>query len=65
MCEIFNCTLDYLMCKTDIETALPLDENTVFFINNIKKLSTENQKIARNLVEGLLAIQDKEKIKGD
>ena len=65
MCEIFNCTLDYLMCKTDIETALPLDESTIFFINNIKKLSTENQKIARNLIEGLLAKQDKEKINND
>ena len=65
MCEIFNCTLDYLMCKTDIETALPLDESTIFFINNIKKLSAENQKIARNLIEGLLAKQDKEKINND
>lgn len=65
MCELFDCTLDYLMCKTDIKTPLPLDENTVFFINNIKKLNTENQKIARNLIEGLLAKQDNEKIKGD
>lgn len=58
MCEIFNCSLDYLMCKTDIKTPLLFDSNTIDFITSINRLTPENKKIAKNIIEELLSNQD-------
>lgn len=58
MCEIFNCSLDYLMCKSDLKTPLLFDSSTIAFITSINRLTPENQKIAKNIIEELLSSQD-------
>lgn len=62
MCEIFNCTLDYLMCKSDIRNPqkINIDEMDIAFASGIKGLNKENQEIAKNIIEGLLAKQKAE-----
>ncbi len=66
MTEIFGCTLDYLMGKSDIRNPEKINENDidVAFATGIKGLNKENQEIAKSIIEGLLAKQnteDKEK----
>lgn len=67
MCEIFNCTLDYLMCKSDIRNPQKIDINDmdIAFASGIKGLNKENQEIAKNIIEGLLAKQKNEENKNE
>lgn len=67
MCEIFNCTLDYLMCKSDIRNPekININEIDIAFASGIKGLNKENQEIAKNIIEGLLAKQKNEENKED
>lgn len=59
MCEIFNCSLDYLMCKSDIRNPEKVDINDMdmAFASGIKGLNKENQETLKNIMDGLLAKQ--------
>ena len=65
MCKIFNCTLDYLMCKSNVrnDAKIELDEMEIAFASGIKGLNKENKEIAKNIIEGLLAKQKNEEDK--
>ena len=65
MTELFNCTMDYLMGKSDIRNPekIDIDEMTYAFATGIKGLNKENQEIAKNIIEGLLAKQKNEENK--
>ncbi len=60
--EIFNCSIDYILCKTDIRNPQKIDINEmdIAFASGIKGLNKENQEIAKNIIEGLLAKQKAE-----
>lgn len=62
MCELFNCSLDYLMCKSDIRSPqkLQLDDMDIAFASGIKGLNKENQETLKNIMDGLLAKQELE-----
>lgn len=62
MCELFNCSLDYLMCKSDIRNPqkLQLDDMDIAFASGIKGLNKENQETLKNIMDGLLAKQELE-----
>lgn len=60
--EIFNVSIDYLLGKSDIRNPerININEIDVAFSSGIKGLNKENQEIAKNIIEGLLAKQKKE-----
>lgn len=62
MTEIFNCSLDYLMGKSDIRNPqkLQLDDMDIAFASGIKGLNKENQETLKNIMDGLLAKQELE-----
>ena len=62
MCELFNCSLDYLMCKSDIRNPqkLQLDDMDIAFASGIKGLNKEIQESLKNIMDGLLAKQELE-----
>lgn len=62
LCDIFNCSLDYLMCKSNMLNSknLSLDDIDIAFATGIRGLNKENQEIAKNIIEGLLAKQKNE-----
>ena len=62
MCELFNCSLDYLMCKSDIRNPqkLQLDDMDIAFASGIKGLNKENQETLKNIMDGLSAKQELE-----
>lgn len=65
--EIFNCSIDYLLCKSDIRNPkeLQIDNIDIAFASGIKGLNKQNQETLKSIMEGLLAKQeienDKEK----
>lgn len=61
----FNCSIDYLLGKTDIikPEKININEIDVAFASGIKGLNKENQEIAKNIIEGLLAKQKNEEKK--
>lgn len=63
--EIFNCSIDYILCKTDIRNTnqIDIDEMDIAFASGIKGLNKKNQEIAKNIIEGLLAKQKNEENK--
>ena len=62
MCEIFNCSLDYLMCKSDIRNPEEVDENklNVAFSSGFDGLNDTNKNIINNIISTLKDQQDKE-----
>ena len=62
LAEYFNVTTDYLLGKTDIRNhqTVNIDDIDVAFSSGIRGLNKENQEIARNIIEGLLAKQKNE-----
>ena len=62
MCELFNCSLDYLMCKSYIRNPqkIQLDDMDIAFASGIKGLNKENQETLKNIMDGLLAKQELE-----
>lgn len=60
--EIFNCSIDYILGKSDIRNPEKVNENEidVAFAAGIKGLNKENQEIAKSIIEGLLAKQNTE-----
>ncbi len=63
MTEIFNCSLDYLMGKSDIKNQhkLNIDEEDIAFASSVKPLNETNKMIIKNTIEALLAKQEKDK----
>ena len=62
MCNIFNCSLDYLLCKSDIRNSekINIDEAEVSFLTGVKGLNETNKMIIKNTLEALLAKQEKD-----
>lgn len=63
--QIFDCSIDYLLGKSDIRNPQKIDINDmdIAFASGIKGLNKENQEIAKNIIEGLLAKQKNEENK--
>ena len=63
--NLFGVSTDYLLGKSDIRNPekIQLDEMEIAFASGIKGLNKENQEIARNIIEGLLAKQKNEENK--
>ena len=63
MSEIFNCSLDYLMGKSDIRKPekLNIDDADVAFASGVKALNDTNKMIIKNTLEALLAKQEQDK----
>ena len=60
--EIFDCSIDYLLGKSDIKkNTIELDELDIAFASGIKGLNKKNQETLKNIMEGLLAKQSLEK----
>lgn len=62
MCEVFNCSLDYLMGKSDIRNPekIDIDDVDIAFANGVKGLNETNKMIIKNTLEALLAKQEKD-----
>ena len=60
--DFFNVSIDYLLGKSDIRNPekINIDDIDIAFSNGIKGLNKENQEIAKNIIEGLLAKQKNE-----
>jgi len=65
MSKLFNCSIDYLMGNSTIRNAqeINLEQLDIAFATGIKGLNKENQEIAKNIIEGLLAKQKNEENK--
>ena len=62
MCEIFNCSLDYLMCKSDVRNPekVNINDADVAFASGVKALNETNKMIIKNTLEALLAKQEQD-----
>lgn len=62
LANYFGVSTDYLLGKSDIRNPekIKLDEMEIAFASGIKGLNKENQEIAKNIIEGLLAKQKNE-----
>ena len=60
--EIFNCSIDYLLCKTDIRNSkeINIDDADVAFASGVKALNETNKMIIKNTLEALLAKQEQD-----
>lgn len=65
MSKIFDCSIDYLMGISNTRNfqKVNLDQLDIAFATGIKGLNKENQAIAKNIIEGLLAKQKNEENK--
>lgn len=63
--EHFNCSIDYLLGKSDIRNTkeIHIDDIDIAFASGIKGLNDENKAIAKSILEGLLAKQKEEENK--
>lgn len=63
MAELFNCTLDYLMGKSDIRNPekVNIDDADVAFATGVKALNETNKMIIKGTLEALLAKQEQDK----
>ena len=61
--EIFDVSIDYLLGKSDIRNPNKIDINDmdIAFSSGIKGLNKQNQEVLKNIMEGLLAKQEKDK----
>ena len=61
--EIFNCSIDYILCKTNIRSSkeINIDEADIAFASGVKALNETNKMIIKNTIEALLAKQEKDK----
>ena len=62
MAKLFHCSIDYLMGLSENRNANEVNINhlDIAFATGIKGLNKENQEIAKNIIEGLLAKQKNE-----
>lgn len=65
LADFFNVSIDYLLGKSNIRSSqeIELDDIDIAFASGIKGLNKENQEIAKNIIEGLLAKQKNEENK--
>lgn len=63
MSELFDCTIDYLLGKSDTRKEIHIDDIDIAFASGIKGLNEENKAIAKSILEGLLAKQKEEENK--
>ena len=63
LAKIFNVSIDYLLGKSDIKNPNKIDINDmdIAFSSGIKGLNKQNQEVLKNIMEGLLAKQEKDK----
>ena len=63
--ELFDVSTDYLLGKSDKKNPekVDIDNIDIAFASGIKGLNKENQEIAKNIIEGLLAKQKNEENK--
>ena len=64
--EIFNCSIDYLLGKSDVrnlENKINLDDADIAFFNGVKGLNDTNKSILKGIIEGLTAKQKEEEKK--
>ena len=63
--ELFSVSTDYLLGKSDIRNLeqIKTEDIDLAFASGIKGLNKENQQIAKNIIEGLLAKQKNEENK--
>lgn len=55
MCKIFDCSLDYLMCNSDIKkSSIDIDKALLGLSNQFNKLSEDSQKKVKEQIELLL-----------
>lgn len=60
--EIFNCSTDYLLGKSNIRNAekVNIDDADIAFASGVKALNETNKMIIKNTLEALLAKQEKD-----
>lgn len=58
--EIFNCSIDYLFCKTDIRKEINIDDADIAFANGVKGLNETNKMIIKSTLDALLAKQEQD-----
>lgn len=60
--EIFNCSIDYILCKTDIRNPekINIEDADIAFVSGMKGLNETNKMIIKNTLEALLAKQEKD-----
>lgn len=60
--EIFDCTIDYILCKSDIRNPekINIDDIDVSFLTGVKGLNDTNKMIIQNTLEALLTKQEKD-----
>lgn len=60
--EIFDCSIDYILCKTDIRNPEKVNINKadIAFASGIKGLNETNKAIIKSTIEALLAKQEKD-----
>lgn len=58
--EIFHCSIDYLLYKTDVRNPEDLELNNIdlAFANGLRGLNNDNKKVAIEIIKGLKAKQD-------
>lgn len=66
MCEIFDCSLDYLMCNSDKrKNEIDIDKALIGLSTQFNKLSEESQKKVKEQIELLLENEElKRKLEG-
>lgn len=62
MCNLFNCSMDYLTGKSDIRNPekIDIDDVDVSFLTGVKGLNDTNKMIIQNTLEALLTKQEKD-----
>lgn len=61
LCELLNCSMDYLMGITDIRNSIDIKDIDVSFFSGIKGLNETNKMIIKNTMDALLDKQEKDK----
>ena len=62
MCELFNCSMDYLVGRSDIKNPeqININDADVAFASGVKALNDTNKMIIKNTLEALLAKQEQD-----
>lgn len=60
--DFFNCSIDYILGKTDIRNIeqIDIDDADVAFASGVKGLNETNKMIIKNTLEALLAKQEQD-----
>ena len=60
LCELFNCSIDYILCRTNIRNNIKIDMTyeDLNIINSFQKLNCTNKLIIKNILHALLIQQE-------